>query len=167
MKFPASALAATALCLPSIGAEPARVDVHENIDRGLNWLARQQDKNEGHWVAHSGQYPTSMTAMAAMPFLLEGSTLREGKYSTNLRKAVDWFLKRSQPNGLLGNPNNPTEANHYMHGHGYALLFLACVYGDEDDEKRRRDLEQALTKAVEFSGNAQTTMGGWGYVSAA
>jgi prenyltransferase/squalene oxidase-like repeat protein len=167
MKIPASALAAIALCLPAIGAEPARVDVQPNIDRGLDWLARQQDRNEGHWVAHSGQYPTSMTAMAAMPFLLEGSTLREGKYSTNLRKAVDWFLKRSQPNGLLGNPNNPTEANHYMHGHGYALLFLACVYGDEDDEKRRHDLERVLTKAVEFSGNTQTTMGGWGYVSAA
>jgi Prenyltransferase and squalene oxidase repeat len=160
-------IAVITLSLSAAHAEPPRVDVHDNIDRGLDWLARNQDKNDGHWAAQGGQYPTSMTAMAGMPFLLEGSTLREGKYSGNLRKAVDWFLKRSQPNGLLGNPNNPTEANHYMHGHGYALLFLACVYGEEEDEKRRRDLERLLTKAVEFSANAQTSMGGWGYVSAA
>jgi hypothetical protein len=146
---------------------PARVDVEDNVRRGLEWLARQQDRTDGHFAANGGQYPTSMTALAGMCFLLEGSTPREGKYSTHVRKCVDWYLKRSQPNGLLGNPNNPTEANHYMHGHGYSLLFLSCVYGEEEDERRRKDLERILTKAVEFCGNAQTSMGGWGYVSAA
>jgi hypothetical protein len=148
-------------------ADAPRVDIRDNVKRGLDWLARHQDKNDGHWAAEGGQYPTSMTALAGLCFLLEGSTLREGQYSSNLRRAVDWFMKRSQPNGLLGNPNNPTEANHYMHGHGYALLFLACVYGEEDDEKRRRELEKVLTKAVEFCCKAQTSMGGWGYISAA
>jgi Prenyltransferase and squalene oxidase repeat len=168
MKINACAfVAAFLLAIPTARAEPPRVDVQENIRKGLDWLARHQDKVDGHWSAHQGQYPTSMTALAGMCFLMEGSTLREGKYSSHLRKAVDWFLKRSQPNGLLGNPNNPTEANHYMHGHGYAMLFLACVYGEEEDEKRRRDLERILTKAVEFAGNAQTSKGGWGYVSAA
>ena len=161
-------LVATLVLIPAASAQPpARVDVQDNIRRGLEWLARQQDRNDGHFAANQGQYPTSMTALAGMCFLLEGSTPREGKYSSQVRRCVDWYLKRSQPNGLLGNPNNPTEANHYMHGHGYALLFLACVYGEEEDEQRRRDLERILTKAVEFCGKAQTSMGGWGYVSAA
>jgi hypothetical protein len=160
-------LASLTVIATAAGEEPAHVDVQENVRRGLEWLARQQDRNDGHFEAHQGQYPTSMTGLAGMCFLLEGSTLREGKYSTNIRKCVDWYLKRSQPTGLLGNPNNPTEANHYMHGHGYSLLFLACVYGEEDDERRRKELERILTKAVEFCGNAQTSMGGWGYVSAA
>jgi hypothetical protein len=150
------------------GAQPpARIDVQDNVRRGLDWLARQQDKRDGHVAANDGHYPTTMTALAGMCFLLEGSTPREGRYGPHLRKCVDWYLKRSQPNGLLGNPNNPTEANHYMHGHGYALLFLACVYGEEEDEPRRKELERILTKAVEFCGKAQASTGGWGYVSAA
>ncbi|HVK12580.1 MAG TPA: prenyltransferase/squalene oxidase repeat-containing protein [Gemmataceae bacterium] len=147
-------------------ADGPPTDAAETVRKGLEWLARQQDRTDGHFAANTGQYPTSMTSLAGLCFLQEGSTLREGRYSPQIRKAVEWFLKRSQPNGLLGNPNNPTEANHYMHGHGYALLFLSCVYGEEEDEKRRADLEKLLMKAVEFSGLAQTSMGGWGYVSA-
>jgi Prenyltransferase and squalene oxidase repeat len=147
-------------------AEEAKVDVQENIRKGLEWLSKNQNKAEGNWEANGGQYPTTMTALAGMCMLMEGSTMREGKYSTNIKKAVEWFMKRSQANGLLGNPNNPTEASRYMYGHGFGLLFLASVYGEEEDEKRRKDLEKLLTKAVEFCGKAQTDKGGWGYVSA-
>src|SRR5205085_3729814 len=58
------------------------------------------------------------------------------------------------------------ERERYMYGHGFALLFLSCVYGEEEDADRRKRLEQILTKAVEFCGKAQTERGGWGYVSA-
>ena len=51
----------------------------------------------------------------------------------------------AQPNGLLGNPNNPGEAGRYMYGHGFGLLFLACVYGEEEDGDRRKKLEEILT----------------------
>ena len=162
---------AMALALVFVPASPARadepkVDVQENIRKGLEWLAKNQNRAEGNWEANGGQYPTTMTAVAGMCMLMEGSTMREGKYSQNIKKAVEWFMKRSQANGLLGNPNNPTEASRYMYGHGFGLLFLASVYGEEEDEKRRKDLEKLLTKAVEFCGKAQTDKGGWGYVSA-
>jgi hypothetical protein len=75
------------------------------------------------------------------------------------------MMGRSQPGGLLGDPNHP-EAGHYLFGHGYALLFLATVYGQDEDGDRRRQLEKVLTKAVEFTVKAQTSRGGWGYVSA-
>ena len=147
-------------------ADETKVDVQETIRRGLEWLAKNQNRTEGCWEAHGGQYPTTMTGLAGMAMLMEGSTMREGKYSSNIKKAVEWFVKRSQPNGLLGNPNNPTEASRYMYGHVFGLLFLASVYGEEEDEKRRKDLEKLLTKAVEFTCKAQTDKGGWGYVSA-
>lgn len=150
---------------PALRADETKVDVQENIRKGLEWLAKNQNKAEGNFEANGGQYPTTMTGLAGMAFLMEGSTMREGKYSPNIKKAVEWFLKRSQPNGLLGNPNNPTEASRYMYGHGFGLLFLASVYGEEEDEKRRKDLEKLLTKAVEFTCKAQTDKGGWGYVS--
>jgi hypothetical protein len=70
------------------------------------------------------------------------------------------------PTGQIGNPANPNEGGVYMYGHGFGLLFLASVYGEEEDGDRRKKLEDILTKAVLFTGKAQTKRGGWGYVSA-
>lgn len=163
---------ALALLVPAVIARPARADEIEAeykavIDKGLEWLVRQQHK-DGHWDAAGGQYPLAMTGLSGMALLMEGSTIREGKYADNIRKAVDWLTQpgRPQPNGLLCNPNIPGEAGRYMYGHGFALLFLASVYGEEEDAERRKRLEDILTKAVKFTRDAQTNRGGWGYVSA-
>jgi len=154
-----------------VASLPARADdltprVKEAVDRGLRWFAETQNR-DGHWEANGGQYPTAMTALGGMAMLMEGSTLREGKYADHLRRAVDWLMDRAQANGLIGNPNNATEAARYMYGHGFGMLFLACVYGEEEDGERRKKLERILTKGVEFTGKAQTDRGGWGYLSAA
>lgn len=146
-------------------AKKAKSDTDAMVEKGLEWLKRNQAP-DGHWEAQGGQYPTSMTALAGMCMLMEGSTLREGKYSDNIVKAVNWFMARSQPNGLLGNPNNPTESSRYIYGHGFGMLFLASAYGEEEDMDRRKKLAVMLKKAVEFSGHAQTNRGGWGYVAA-
>jgi len=98
--------------------------------------------------------------------LMQGSTLREGKYAGNLLKAVDWLMDRSQRNGLIGNPNSQTDMAKYMYGQGFSVLFLAQVYGEEEDGERRKKLEDILTRAVDFTGKAQTDRGGWGYLSA-
>jgi hypothetical protein len=66
-------------------------------------------------------------------------------------------------NGLIG---DPLTDNRYTYGHGFSMLYLSQVLGEEEDEERRQELVEALSKAVEFSGNAQTKSGGWGYVSA-
>jgi squalene cyclase len=136
------------------------------IRKGLEWLSAQQVR-DGHWEAQGAQYPSAMTGLAGMALLMEGSTLREGRHAERLRRAVDWLLDRSQRNGLLANPNNPNEGGRYMYGHGFALLFLAQVYGEEEDGDRRRRLEDVLTRAVTFIGRAQSTLGGWYYTSAA
>ena len=148
-------------------APKKKIDVDAIVTKGLDWLKRTQAP-DGHWEAQGGQYPTTMTALAGMAMLMEGSTLREGKYSDSLVKAVNWFMSpnRVQANGMIGNPNNPTESSRYTYGHGFGLLFLASVYGEEEDQDRRKKLEAILKKAVEFSGKAQTSKGGWGYVSA-
>src|SRR5262249_16674025 len=131
--------------------------VAEAVERGLEYLKRTQAA-DGHWEAPGGNYPTSMTALAGMCFLMEGSSLREGKYSDQIEKAVRWFLTpgRQQANGLIGNSANQFESQRYMYGHGFGLLFLACVYGEEEDAERRRQLESVLTRAVVFSAAAQT-----------
>ncbi len=153
--------------------------VEEGVERGLEYLKKIQAP-DGHYDAQGGQYPTTMTALAGMAFLMEGSTLKEGKYSDQVSKIVNWFLApaRQQGNGLLGNVQNPTESQRYMYGHGFGMMFLACVYGEEEDNEQRKKLEAVITKAVDFTSKAQThkrhrkpegkevEIGGWGYVSA-
>jgi hypothetical protein len=136
------------------------------VQRGLEHLVATQQR-DGHWGANGDQYPVSMTPLCGMAMLMEGSTLRDGKYADNIRRAVDWLMDRCQPSGLVGNPSIASEAGRYMYGHGFGLLFLASVYGEEEDADRRKKLEKILTKAVAFTGKAQTNRGGWGYVSAA
>src|SRR5262252_8380207 len=150
----------------TVNADTLPPKYREVVNKGLEWVAKNQHR-DGHWDANGGQYPTSMTAMGGVALLMEGSTMREGKYADNIRRAVDWLMERSQRNGLIGNPNNPTEAGRYMYGHGFSMLFLASVYGEEEDGERRKKLEDVLTRAVDFCIKAQTPRGGWGYVSSA
>jgi hypothetical protein len=76
---------------------------------------------------------------------------------------VDYLVGRSRPNGLIGDPDGD---DRYTYGHGFSMLFLSQVLGEEEDARRRDELVRVLEKAVEFSGRAQTAAGGWGYVSA-
>lgn len=135
--------------------------VKQAVTRGLDFLAREQ-RRQGYWEANGGQYRVAMTALAGNAMLCEGSTTTRGKYAKNIRLAVDWLLEQSRDNGLFGYPND----YHYTYGHGYTMLFLSQVYGEEEDAARRAELKKKLTKAVEFCASAQTSAGGWGYVSA-
>ena len=154
-------------------------DVEKAVSRGLEYLKKIQQK-DGHWDAQNGQYPTTMTALAGMCFLMEGSTLKAGKYSEQVKKAVEWFLApgRLTAEGKIGDVRNPTESTRYMYGQGFGTMFLASVYGEEEDKEQRKKLEKLLKKSVEFICWAQTLkkhkkpegkevdIGGWGYVSA-
>lgn len=165
-------LALAAAVLASLGlrgqADELPEKYRESVRKGLEYLVKHQFK-DGHWGANGDQYPVSMTGLAGLALLMEGSTVREGKYSTQIRKAADWCMDRSMRgnnrDGLIGNPDHPTETGRYMYGHGFATLFLACVYGDEEDRERREKLKDILTRAVKYIGNAQSTQGGWFYTS--
>jgi len=152
---------------------PARASAEElpprykrMIDRGLTWLVRQQHR-DGHWESNGGQFFSAMTALAGMQLLMEGSTIRQGKYADNIRRAVNYLMDHTQRSGLIGDPNAGNQGLGYLYGHGFSMLFLSQVYGEEEDGDRRRRLEGILTRAVQFCIKAQTSRGGWGYLSAA
>ena len=140
-------------------------EYQETVKKGLTWMAKNQFK-DGHWEGVNGQYAVSMTALGGMSLLCEGSTIREGKYRDNIRRAANWLMDRVQPNGLIGNPASASEGGRYMYGHGFSLLFLSCVVGEEENVRRREKLVELLEKAAKFTHEAQTTRGGWGYISA-
>jgi hypothetical protein len=152
-----------ALAVPSgATAAPRDPEAQRVVSRGLDWLVARQSRL-GRWTANNGRYPTAVTAMAGIALLCEGSTTTQGKYAPNIRRAVDYLVARSCPNGLIG---EPTQDDRYTYGHGFSMLFLSQVLGEEEDAERREQLVDVLTRAVVFTGRAQTDAGGWGYVSA-
>ena len=154
-------------------------EIEAAVEKGLEFLKKTQAQ-DGHFEAQGGQYATTMTALAGMAFLMEGSTLKEGKYSDQVKKAVDWFLApgRLSAEGKIGDSQHQSESQRYMYGQGFGTMFLASVYGEEEDDEQRKKLEKLLNKSVEFTCKAQTLkkhkkpegkeveIGGWGYVSA-
>ena len=164
--MPAMRLALVVLLLAAaaspVGAAALDERVEAAVTKGLDWLVRRQSRR-GSWSANEGRYPTAMTALAGTAMLLEGSTTTQGRYADPIRQAVDYLVSRGRVNGLIGDPKSD---DRYTYGHGFSMLFLSQVLGEEEDERRREELVRVLTKAVEFSGRAQTADGGWGYVSA-
>lgn len=132
------------------------------IEKGLKWVVRTQS-SLGHWTAQ-GSYPTAMTALAGTALIASGSTTTQGPHAKSVRKAVDFLLSKLRKNGLIGDPMDQDQR--YTYGHGFAMLFLSQVLGEEEDRERREELVEALTRSVDFSAKAQATTGGWGYVSA-
>jgi squalene cyclase len=162
--FLCSAILSSAIMtvIPAAPAAAADPRVSETVTRGLDWLVARQSRR-GSWTANESRYPTAMTALAGTAMLMEGSTPTQGRYADAIRRAVDYLVSRSRPNGLIGDPKND---DRYTYGHGFSMLFLSQLLGEEEDERRREELVDVLSRAVEFSGRAQTKDGGWGYVSA-
>lgn len=147
---------------PAMTSRAASLDAQTQhvVSQGLDWLSFQQHQL-GSWTAQ-GRYPTAMTALAGMAMLCEGSTTTQGKYAENIRRAVDFLTRRARSTGLIGDHDD----DRYTYGHGFAMLFLSEVLGEEEDVERQQELIRILSQAVIFTGQAQTKDGGWGYVSA-
>jgi squalene cyclase len=153
ISFPAAA---------SAKKSPREKKFDASVRRALDFLVREQ-RPQGYWEANRGQYRIAMTALAGMAMLCEGSTTNSGRYRDSIRKAVDYLSNAANPStGLIGYKDD----YRYTYGHGFSMLFLSQVYGDEEDPDRRKELKKILIRAVEFSVNAQTSRGGWGYKSA-
>lgn len=157
-------LACLVICLlncPTTIFAAAQQSTDDVVRKGLDYLKATQ-KRQGYWEANQGQYRVAMTALAGTAMLAEGSTTTTGRYSKEIRLAVDYLLSMSRTNGLIGY----REDYHYTYGHGYSMVFLSQVFGEEEDVQRREEIRDVLTRAVQFCADAQTSKGGWGYVSA-
>ena len=77
-----------------------------------------------------------------------------------IRRSVDYLLRMSLPNGVI---TAMQEEQRPMFGHGYATMYLAEIYGMEEDIKRQRKLHSALARAVKLTARSQSSYGGWLY----
>lgn len=95
--------------------------------------------------------------------MCSGSTTTQGPYSQQIARCTDFLISKCRDNGLIG---DPLSDNRYTYGHGFSMLMLSQVLGEEGYEDRRVELLDVLNRSVEFCCRAQTEKGGWGYVSA-
>ena len=113
------------LTLTPISLHADKVD--DTVRQGLDYLSSQQNR-QGYWIANDGQYRVAMTALAGIALLAEGSTATTGRYARQISNATDYLISMSRSNGLIGFRDD----FHYTYGHGFSMLFLSQVYGEEE-----------------------------------
>ncbi len=207
MRVPGAALLAAALLLapastapagdrdePAAGGEPAGVPLAEQvtveqqkaIDRGLAFLATQQDPRGGFLARDAGSpgerksadYQTAVTALGTLAFLGAGHGLRHGPHHRTVTRAVEWLLDaQRKEDGYISFAN---DSQSKMHGHGFATLALAEAYatamsGGAPESKVLNPEDEALRllsgrmrlciqKAVDCIEASQAARGGWDYL---
>jgi hypothetical protein len=131
------------------------------IENGLAYLARTQSR-DGAWRSQGGygSYPVVMTSLAGLALMAGGNTPVEGRYSAEVRRAVDFVIGSARANGLI---TSPGEESRSMYGHGFGMLFLAEAYGMEADPVRQERIARILEKAAVLTGQSQSAAGGWLY----
>ncbi|MBP3956606.1 terpene cyclase/mutase family protein [Gemmata sp. G18] len=155
--------AAAAIALAVLATPAPEQGTNDAVRNGLKWLAAQQ-KDDGTWEGLNGVSPTTITTMAGLALLMEGSTPKHGAYAPHVRKTVAWLEANTSDKGLLAS-NSPNEMYQYIQSHAHALQFLACAYDADDDTDRRKRLVNVLDKATAFLTERQHASGGWGIVA--
>lgn len=164
----------TMLCLLMAGAPgalaqdlyPRHMDANTQkaIKAGLDYLARIQtpDGNYNSGASDTTGYPTSMAALSGMAFLSNGNTPSRGIYADNVKRTTTYLLSLSRPSGII--TDIAESSARPMHGHGFALLYLASVYGMETEPRTREALKKAITEGIVLTSRAQSNLGGWMYM---
>ncbi|WP_425614009.1 squalene--hopene cyclase [Anatilimnocola sp. NA78] len=122
------------------------------LDRGLEWLARNQGP-EGNWKSND----LGLVSMGALAFLAAGHAPGRGKYGREVDKALDYVVSHAKPSGLL----NVSDAQRDMYNHGLATFVLGQAHGMTASRDRR--LNRVLDGALKLITNVQCDDGGWDY----
>lgn len=137
-------------------------EVRIAIQRGQEWLTANQAV-DGGWRNGGGfgSYEIAMTSLAGMAILGGGSTATRGQQWKEVRRATKFLLRRADSE--TGYISAGREEHHGMFGHGFATLFLASVYGMEQDVRMQKKLKRVLDRAVQLICSSQSSAGGWFY----
>lgn len=131
----------------------------EGIASGLRWLADEQqaDGSFGSVFAYDGN--VGVAGLCGMAFLASGSTPDRGPYGETVSRSLDYVFSCAQPSGFISEKDADKRYHGPMYGHGFAMLFLAEVYGMSP----RDDVGETLRRAVRLTIDTQNEQGGWRY----
>ncbi len=127
-------------------------EVTSIYEKGTKFLQTNQNKDGSFG---NRQDAAAVTGLAVMAFLSTGENPNFGSYSSNIRRAVRFIIKKQNSSGFIG----PT-----MYNHGFAMLALSEAYGavDEDllwegtkTERARVSIGKTIEKAVQLAVTSQ------------
>jgi hypothetical protein len=122
------------------------------IAKGLEFLKTQQNQDG----SFGRSYQLANSSLTGLAFLGNGNGYNRGPYGEQVAKVLQYILSRQDKWGYID--DNQCR----MHGHGYATLFLAEVYGMLPPEYQKR-VYSGLQRACKVILDSQTNEGGWGY----
>ena len=171
------------------------------VEKGLAWLAKAQLSN-GAWPAHPGvsnsyeevqtvdaddkksgkrrnagnqnniNLDPASTALAATAFMRAGNTLNEGRYSSNVRKALDFLIltvketplnssnigshSGTQPQNKLGQNIDLAMTTQFL-----TRVLAVCQNDAQTNPQTLKDVREALEKCVVMLQNSQQKDGSW------
>jgi squalene-hopene cyclase-like protein len=99
-----------------------------------------------------------MTGLAGLALLSAGHVPGRGKHAKVVEKAAKFLMKLQDREGCYADVGGRS-----MHGHGYALHFMAEVYGMTNDPKLAKKLRKSVQKGVRLTARCQSPEGGWIY----
>jgi hypothetical protein len=128
------------------------------IEHGLEFLAARAQPSG----AVGERYPVAVTGLTGLAFLGAGHRLsNSGPYSGVLDGCLRYILASERRGGFITESLVTGESR--MHGHGFALLFLAQAFG-ELPAGRQEPVAGVIRRAIDCAVRAQSSRGGWTYL---
>lgn len=145
-----------------VGAFGGTGESENAVGAGLDWLAKQQQKN-GAWSL-TGPYTSgaqfenfeAATAMALLAFQAAGNSHQDGKFKHNVAAGLK-HLERVQD--AEGNFFQPGQRDEWLYTQAQCTIAVCELYGMTKDQELRGTAE----RAVKFCIESQDEMGGWRY----
>ena len=136
------------------------IELQTTLDAGLRFLARSQQSASG---AVGSQYPVAVTSLAGMAALGAGYLPTQGRHGEFLHRCVRYLrtVADSRPDRFI---TETGEAASRMHGHCYAVLFMAQVAGSLRAEEEAQAVA-LIRSGVRVIRAAQSREGGWYYAA--
>jgi len=121
-------------------------EVYTIYEKGANYLASTQAE-DGTWVCPKGE-ANGICSLCVMAFLSTGEDPNFGKYSKNIRKALQRIIRDQDPETGYIQDN--------MYVHGFSMLALAEAYGPVDSEmlwagQKKDDKTRSIGEALELA----------------
>ncbi len=129
------------------------------IDRGLRWLSTRQERNgstRGAFGSSGYSGSVGICGLGGLAFMGGGSTPGSGPYGKEVDACADFISRSTDAKGYIAHAGNGVGN---MYGHGFATLCLSQVYG----MTRKKEVGEALRRAVACILAAQSDEGGWRY----
>lgn len=147
--------------------------IESSVDRGLEWLAGQQQA-DGRFPSEDSIQP-AITSLAVMAFLSRGHVPDQGRYGARLSQAIDFVLSTQRRRGEFSLLPVEPPASHMLPGqtstynHSIAGLMLGEAYGMTSGARSRK-IESAMHRALIYHREVQSRkklspsdIGGWRY----